>query len=93
MPDTHPGYPMPPFIATPQAGALPLIVHHNGGFWHMDQLSGKETALAPSTTLDKLSRIPRHTRFAADVYPESWIIRTGADDLYSTVAASDMTAA
>lgn len=93
MPDTHPGYPMPPFIATPQAGALPLIVHHNGGFWHMDQLSGKETALAPSTTLEKLSRIPRHTRFAADVYPESWIIRTGADDLHSTVAASAMTAA
>ncbi|MTW06230.1 FHA domain-containing protein [Pseudoduganella ginsengisoli] len=93
MPDTHPGYPMPPFIATPQAGALPLIVHHNGGFWHMDQLSGKETALAPSTTLDKLSRIPRHTRFAAEPYPESWIIRTGANDLHSTVAASDMTAA
>lgn len=93
MPDTHPGYPMPPFIATPQAGALPLIVHHNGGFWHMDQLSGQETALAPSTTLDKLSRIPRHTRFAAEPYPESWIIRTGADAVYSTVAASDMTAA
>jgi hypothetical protein len=93
MPDTHPGYPMPPFIATPQAGALPLIVHHNGGFWHMDQLSGKETALAPSTTLDKLSRVPRHTRFAAEPYPESWIIRTGADDLHSTVAASDLTAA
>ncbi len=93
MPDAHPGYPMPPFIATPQAGALPLIVHHNGGFWHMDQLSGKETALAPATTLDKLSRIPRHTRFAAEPYPESWIIRTGADDLHSTVAAPDVTAA
>jgi len=90
MPDTHPGYPMPAFIATPQAAALPLLVHHNGGFWHLDQLTGKETALAPSAKLDKLSRIPQHTRFSGEPYPESWIIRTGADDLHSTVAASDL---
>lgn len=90
MPDTHPGYPMPAFIATPQAAALPLLVHHNGGFWHLDQLTGKETALAPSAKLDKLSRIPPHTRFSGEPYPESWIIRTGAEDLHSTVAASDL---
>ncbi|SFU51028.1 FHA domain-containing protein [Pseudoduganella namucuonensis] len=89
-PDSHPGYPMPAFAASPQAAVLPLIVHHNGGFWHLDQLTGKETALAPSTTLDKLSRVPRHTRFSGDPYPESWIIRTGANDIHSTVAASDL---
>jgi hypothetical protein len=93
MPDTHPGYPMPAFIATPQAAALPLLVHHNGGFWHLDQLTGKETALAPSAKLDKLSRIPQHTRFSGEPYPESWIIRTGAEDLHSTVAASDLSTA
>ena len=89
-PNCHPGYPMPAFQATPQAAALPLLVHHDGGFWHLDALTGKETALAPATSLEKLSRVPRLTRFASEPYPESWIIRTGADDLHSTVTAQDM---
>ena len=77
-PDTHPGYPMPPFVAAPSAAALPLLLHRDGGFWHLDQLTGKETALGPSTSLDKLSRIARHNRFASAPYPEWTIIRTGA---------------
>ncbi|KQW94079.1 hypothetical protein ASC94_11295 [Massilia sp. Root418] len=89
-PNCHPGYPMPSFQATPQAAALPLILHHDGGFWHLDQLTGKETALAPATSMEKLSRMPRLSRFAGEPYPESWIIRTGAHDLHSTVAAQDM---
>lgn len=89
-PNCHPGYPMPSFPATPQAAALPLILHHDGGFWHLDQLTGKETALAPATSLEKLSRMPRLMRFASEPYPESWIIRTGAHDLHSTIAAQDM---
>lgn len=98
MPDTHPGYPLPPFTATPQAAGLPLLVHHNGGFWHLDQLTGKETALAPppGATQENLSRVPAHTRFTSEPYPESWIIRTGAHDGHeghSTVAASDLSAA
>jgi hypothetical protein len=92
-PETHPGFPMPAYAATPQAAAMPLLLHRDGGFWHLDQLSGKETALAPTTSLDKLSRIPRHNRFASDPYPEHWIIRTGASGLHSTVAASDMSTA
>ncbi|MES2261207.1 MAG: FHA domain-containing protein [Pseudomonadota bacterium] len=92
-PDCHPGYPMPAFAAAPQAAVLPLLIHHNGGFWHLDQLSGKETALAPATTLEKLSRVPHHTRFAAEPYPESWIIRTGAHDAHSTITATDMSTA
>ena len=37
--------------------------------------------------------MPRHTRFASDPYPEHWIIRTGAGDIYSTVAANAMSKA
>ena len=85
-PDRHPGYPLPAFAAAPNAAALPLLFHHDGGFWHLDQLTGKETALGPATTLDKLSRVAKHNRFASDPYPECWIIRTGAGDLHSTVA-------
>ncbi len=69
-PDTHPGYPMPAFAAAPNAAALPLLIHRDGGFWHLDQLTGKETALGPATSLDKLSRIPKHNRFASVPYPE-----------------------
>ena len=57
---------------------LPLLMHHQGGFWHIDQLTGKETALAPTPKQEKLSRIPAHTRFASDPYPEHWIVRSGA---------------
>ena len=92
-PETHPGYPMPAYAAAPHAAALPLLLHHDGGFWHLDQLSGKETALAPATSLDKLSRIASHTRFASDPYPEHWIIRTGADDVHSTLSAHAMSTA
>src|SRR5471032_1564971 len=93
MPETHPGYPVKAFAAAPHAAALPLLLHRDGGFWHLDQLTGKETALAPTVPLDKLSRIARHNRFAIDPYPEHWIIRTGATDLYSTVAANAMSTA
>lgn len=92
-PETHPGYPMPSFAAAPAASGLPLLLHRDGGFWHLDALTGKETALAPSTSLDRLSRIARHNRFASDPYPEHWIIRTGASDLHSTVAAHDLSTA
>jgi len=87
-PETHPGYPVTRFKAAPNAAALPLLMHHNGGFWHLDQLTGKETALAPGVQLDKLSRMPKMTRFASDAYPEHWIIRTTGVD-HNTVAAHD----
>jgi hypothetical protein len=92
-PDAHPGYPVKSYAAAPHAAALPLLLHRDGGFWHLDQLTGQETALAPTVSLDKLSRVPRHTRFASDPYPEHWIIRTGADDMYSTVAANALSTA
>lgn len=80
-PDTHPGFPVKTFVAAPHAAALPLLFHGAGGFWHLDQLTGKETALAPTVSLEKLSRVPRHSRFASDAYPEHWIIRTAGGDV------------
>lgn len=87
MPEAHPGYPLKAFAATPQAASLPILFHRDGGFWHLDQLTGKETALAPGTPLEKLSRMARPCRFASDAYPEHWIIRTQNADQYPTVAA------
>ena len=90
-PDTHPGYPMPSFVAAPSAATLPLLIHRDGGFWHLDQLTGKETALGPSTSLDKLSRIARHNRFAIAPYPEWTVTRAGAaatNDARTTPALS-----
>lgn len=75
-PGRHPGYPVPTFPAIPRSQAMPLLFHQNGGFWHLDPVTGQETALTPSTALDRLSHIPAHTRFAAESYPECWIVRT-----------------
>jgi hypothetical protein len=60
---------------------MPVLFHQNGGFWHLDAVTGTETALSPSTALDRLSPIERHTRFAGDPYPESWIIRSAGRQL------------
>jgi hypothetical protein len=75
-PGKHPGYPVTAFGALPQASVLPLLFHQNGGFWHFDRVSGKETALTPHTALDKLSQIPAHSRFTPESYPECWIVRS-----------------
>jgi hypothetical protein len=86
--DTHPGYPLPRHNALPRASSLPLLMHHQGGFWHVDQLTGKETALAPTPKQEKLSRIPAHTRFASDPYPEHWIVRSAAAHIPPAEAAA-----
>jgi len=62
--------------SAPNAAALPVLFHRDGGFWHLDPASGKENALAPATVLDKLSGFARHNRYASEPYPECWIIRT-----------------
>lgn len=77
-PDRHPGFPLPACPREPRAAALPLLFHRDGGFWHLDSVTGVETALTPATPLDRLSPFQRQVRFAADPYPETWIIRTGA---------------
>src|SRR5881392_3212103 len=85
-PECGPGFPLPAFPAAPRAAAMPLLFHLNGGFWHLDPVTGLETALTPATALDKLCQFPRHTRFAGDPYPECWIIRTASNNLRGTHA-------
>jgi hypothetical protein len=75
-PGKHPGYPVTAYGALPQAAAMPLLFHQNGGFWHFDRVTGHETALTPQTALEKLSQVSAHTRFAAESYPECWIVRS-----------------
>jgi hypothetical protein len=80
-PGRHPGFPIPGFPREPRGAMMPVLFHQNGGFWHLDAVTGAETALSPSTALDRLSPIERHTRFAGDPYPESWIIRSAGRQL------------
>lgn len=75
-PGRHPGFPLAPANALPQASGMPTLFHQRGGFWHLDPVTGRETALTPSTPMDKLCQVPAHTRFAAEAYPECWIVRS-----------------
>ena len=74
-PDKHPGYPVTACNALPQAAAMALLFHQNGGFWHVDRATGKQTALTPHTAMDKLSQVAAHTRFAPESYPECAMVR------------------
>lgn len=84
-PNRTPGFPLPPVAAAPVASVLPVIFHRNGGFWHLDPVTGKPTALEPGVQLDSLALMPRHTRFAADPYPECWIVRTTLKSVHPSV--------
>jgi hypothetical protein len=74
-PESHPGFPLRAFPAAPRAAVLPLLFHRLGGFWHLDQATGRETPLTPSTPLEKLCHVARHNRFASEPYPEAQIER------------------
>jgi hypothetical protein len=91
-PARHPGFPMPAFPREPRAAVMPVLFHQNGGFWHLDPVSGAETALSPATALERLSPFPRHTRFAGDPYPECWIIRSTSGQLQNALAQDMHTA-
>ena len=58
--------------AAPRLAALglPLLFHRDGGFWHLDPVSGTETALTPALATAGLSGWPQGARFAARPYPE-----------------------
>ncbi|MES2316002.1 MAG: FHA domain-containing protein [Pseudomonadota bacterium] len=88
-PGRHPGFPMPSFPALPAATAMPLLFHQGGGFWHLDPVTGRETALTPGAALERLCQMPAHTRFAAESYPECWIVRTSLKVPHGT-PVSDM---
>ncbi|MDB5937093.1 MAG: hypothetical protein JWQ01_4437 [Massilia sp.] len=91
-PGRHPGFPMAAFPREPRAAVMPLLFHQNGGFWHLDPVTGAETSLSPATALERLSQFPRHTRFASDPYPESWIIRSTSGQLQNALAQDMHTA-
>jgi hypothetical protein len=56
--------------ALPRAAGMPVLFHRDGGFWHLDPVSGHETALGPATVLDRLARFTGRVRFAAAPRPE-----------------------
>jgi hypothetical protein len=88
-PGRHPGFPLPSYAAQPPARALPMLFHQNGGFWHLDPVTGRESPLTPGAPLERLCQMPAHTRFAAESYPECWIVRTAVKLPHGT-PASDM---
>ena len=49
---------------------LPLMFHRDGGFWHLDPVSGDATALTPSLLTAGLPGWPPGAQFAARPYPE-----------------------
>ena len=49
---------------------LPLLFHRDGGFWHLDPVSGEATPLTPTLATVGLSLWPQGAQFAARPYPE-----------------------
>ena len=56
--------------ALPRAAGLPLLFHRDGGFWHRDPASGRDTALGPATVLERLPGFHGRVRFAGSARPE-----------------------
>jgi hypothetical protein len=68
-PDTHPG--RCDIDAQPRAAGMPVLFHRDGGFWHLDPLTGAETPLAPGASLERLRGMGQQLRFTAQPYPET----------------------
>lgn len=47
-PERHPGHEPARPATLPRANALPLLFHHNGGFWRIDPSSGEQEAVIPA---------------------------------------------
>jgi hypothetical protein len=74
-PDRHPGFPVADYPCAPRACAMPVLFHRDGGFWHLDVHTGRETSLSPATLVDRLTRFGSHMRFAGTPYPEDQSVR------------------
>lgn len=59
-----------PSDITPRAAALSVLYHANGGFWHLDRATGRDTPLCDGTHSDRLPGLPPHSRFTATPYPD-----------------------
>ncbi|MCG2584526.1 FHA domain-containing protein [Massilia sp. TS11] len=69
-PETAPGPGLRSWATLPEASVMPLLCHHDGGFWHVDPASGQETALTAGPVSERLAQVPRLTRLSLDPYPE-----------------------
>jgi hypothetical protein len=69
-PERQPGNDLSAFEAALPAADLPLLFHRDGGFWHLDQPSGRETALTPGS-----ATFAGRDRFTAGAYPGLWTPR------------------
>jgi hypothetical protein len=68
--------------ALPRAAGMPLLFHAGGGFRHLDPATGAETALEPTTQLDRLAGFGAargRVRFTCGPRPEDWIARERRD--------------
>lgn len=68
-PETRPGGHA--LAAQPRAAGMPLLFHRDGGFWHLDPVTGLETPLAPGAALERLHGMGPQRRFSARPYPET----------------------
>jgi hypothetical protein len=91
-PERLPGLPVAAYPVLPRAAVMPVLFHRAGGFWHLDPVTGKHSALTPESGLDKLCQFPAHTRFASDPYPECWVVRTRDHALRGALAKDMFTA-
>ncbi|WP_051109903.1 FHA domain-containing protein [Massilia niastensis] len=73
--------------AMPRAAALPMLFHRDGGFWHLDRASGKETPLAPGNAAQRLGSHGQPWRFTAQPYPETRVHRRSPGDRRSHIHA------
>jgi hypothetical protein len=78
--ERHPGVTSPVQPVAPQAAGLPVLFHRNGGFWHLDPVSGQEKALSPTLALDGACGLPGQWQFAGGAYPDNWAARAAAGD-------------
>jgi hypothetical protein len=66
-----------PGPALADGGALPLLLHRDGGFWQRGA-GGADVALTPAGALERASGSAPH--FAGGPYPETWNVRARVSD-------------
>ncbi|MGZ8315661.1 MAG: FHA domain-containing protein [Telluria sp.] len=57
-PESQPADPLAAFPSLPRAAQLPLLFHHDGGFWRLDPATGQQAPLAPGTAYPERESAP-----------------------------------